>query len=121
MSRSPQTTDAILYISFCDVSLLAATGGIHQRMRRPAPNLARFREPNSLFERWRSALGIRVSWRRRSATVLPPNRRGRRLRLLISSSQPLATALNVQSAVFWTGQVLSVEPVFFCPTMTICQ
>jgi len=26
LSRSPQTTDAILYISFCDVSLLAATG-----------------------------------------------------------------------------------------------
>jgi hypothetical protein len=41
--------------------------------------------------------------------------------LRISSSQPFATALNVYSAVFWSGQVLSVEPVFFCPTMTIFQ
>ena len=83
--------------------MLAAIGGYHQRMRRHAPRSWRDLAVRTPPGRWRSAAGIRVSWRRRSATILPQNRRDR-AELRVSSSKPLlrsvTVALDLRSAIF---------------------
>jgi hypothetical protein len=82
-----------------------------------ASKLARFRETGLALERWRSAAGIRVSWRRHSATILPLNRRDRWRSCKVSSSKSLlhslTATLDVHSAIFWSWLVLGVKPVLF--------